>query len=167
MKGSVTIAAAVLVAACTGSKSERSASSGADRGSGDGIVTGGNGTPGGAGSGIGEDTPKGGVGIEVLLDGDLEISAGAIGKDIVRKVVKDHVGKLQYCYEKTLLANPGIEGTVTARFTIGTDGSVDDVKATGVHPEVESCVAEAVKAFRFPPSEAKVEVSYPFTFKPA
>jgi len=125
----------------------------------------------GAGSevtGAGGGQPGGpGIDIQVLLDGDLEIEAGAIGKDLVRKVVKDHVTKLQYCYEKTLLANPGIEGTVTAKFTIGTDGSVAEVKATGVHPDVETCVSDLVKTFQFPPSEAKVEVSYPFTFKPA
>ena len=111
--------------------------------------------------------PPGGGGIQTILDGDLEIAAGSIDKDIVRKVVKDNVGKLQYCYEKTLLANPGIEGKVTATFTIAAEGTVTEVKAAGVHPDVEACVADAVKAFKFPPSGNKVEVSYPFTFKPA
>jgi TonB family protein len=104
--------------------------------------------------------------IEVILDGELEISAG-MGKDVVRKVIKDSVTKLQYCYEKTLLANPGIEGKVMATFTIAPEGSVTDVKCAGVHPDVETCVAETVKALKFPPSAAKVEVQYPFTFKPA
>ena len=122
---------------------------------------------GGAGSGSSEITKGGPGGVQLLLDGDLEISAGSIDKDIVRKVVKDNTTKLQYCYEKTLLASPGIEGKVLATFTIATDGSVEGVKAAGVHPDVEACVADAVKAFKFPPSAAKVEVSYPFTFKPA
>jgi len=119
------------------------------------------------GSSVGGAPPKGFGGIQTILDGDLEIAAGSIDKDVVRKVVKDNVTKLQYCYEKTLLANPGIEGKVTATFSIAGDGSVTEVKAAGVHPDVESCVADAVKAFKFPPSGGKVEVSYPFTFKPA
>jgi len=122
----------------------------------------------GIGAGSGPTTPTTGMPqVQVLLDGDLEIQAGAIGKDLVRRVVKDHVGKLQYCYEKTLLANPGIEGTVTATFTIGRDGSVGEVVAKGVHPDVEACVVDAVKGFQFPPSDTEVHVAYPFTFRPA
>jgi hypothetical protein len=102
-----------------------------------------------------------------FLDGELEIAAGAIDKDVVKKVVKENTTKLQYCYEKTLLANPGIEGKVIATFTIAAEGSVSDVKCSGVHPEVESCVAETVRAFKFPPSGKKVDVHYPFSFKPA
>ncbi len=118
-------------------------------------------------TGAGSGAPTGMPQVQVLLDGDLEIQAGAIGKDLVRKVVKDHVTKLQYCYEKTLLVDPGIAGTVTATFTIGRDGSVGKVTAKGVHPDVETCVIEAVKLFQFPPSDSEVQVAYPFTFRPA
>lgn len=126
------------------------------------------GGPGGAGSG-GEPVggTKRGLDLDQLLGGDLEISVGAIGKDVVRRVIKDNVGKLTYCYEQTLLANPGIEGVVMAKFTIEAGGSVSDVKCAGVHPEVEACVEKAVKDMKFPPQANKVEVQYPFTFKPA
>jgi TonB family protein len=122
----------------------------------------GSGNDGSRQTGIGRDRE-----IQVILDGDLEISAGQLGKEDVRKVVKQNVGKLSYCYEKTLLANPGIEGRVVAQFTVEPAGSVSDVKASGVHPDVELCVADAVKAMKFPPQGTKVEVEYPFTFKPA
>lgn len=108
--------------------------------------------------------PGGGRGIEVLLDGDFE-AVGAIDKGTVRQVVKENVTKLQACYEQTLMANPNIAGTVTATFTVD-NGSVTNIKANGVHPDVEQCVIKAVQAFKFPPG-GKVDVSYPFTFKPA
>ncbi len=52
----------------------------------------------------GGDGRKGGLGIQLDLDGAIQVGAG-IDKDVVRKVVKDNNSKLQYCYEKTLLAN--------------------------------------------------------------
>lgn len=100
----------------------------------------------------------------ISIDGDFE-AVGAVDKDTVRKVVKDNVTKLQTCYEQTLMANPNIAGTVTATFTVD-NGSVTNIKASGVHPDVESCVIKAVQLFKFPPG-GKVDVTYPFTFKPA
>lgn len=120
-------------------------------------------TPAG-GSGVPDTKGDRGGGIELFLDGELE-AVGAIDKDLVRKVVKDNATKLQVCYEQTLMANPEIAGTVTASFTID-NGSVTNIKATGVHPDVEACVVKAVQLFKFPPG-GKVEVTYPFTFKPA
>ncbi len=107
-----------------------------------------------------EGAPKG-----VLEEGEMQ-TVGAIDKTVVRKVVREHFEALRYCYEATLLANPNIAGTVIAKFTIGIDGTVQDVTASGVHPDVETCVATKVRGFRFPkPDGAKVEVAYPFTFK--
>jgi TonB family protein len=142
----------------TGSTPSPSTGSALDRG-----AEGGGGAPGGPMIG----GAKGGADLDAILAGDLEISVGSMGKDTVRKVMKDHVSKLQYCYEQTLLANPGIEGRVMAKFTIDPQGSVENVKCAGVHPDVESCVEKAVKDMKFPPQANKVEVQYPFTFKPA
>lgn len=103
----------------------------------------------------------------VIEEGEME-AVGAIDKTAVRKVVREHFEALRLCYESTLLANPTIAGTVVAKFTIQLDGTVHDVTATGVHPDVESCVAAKVRGFKFPkPDAPKVEVAYPFTFKPS
>lgn len=115
-------------------------------------------SPGGGG-------PHGGGGLLEL--GDME-AAGEIDKSVVKQVVKQNLTKLQYCYEKTLLANPGIGGTVTAKFKIAIDGSVRDATASGFNPDVDACVIETVRTFKFPkPTASDVEVSYPFTFKAA
>ena len=131
------------------------------------------GEPGGGGEGgcradpndpLGSCTP-GGKG--VIEEGELS-AVGAIDKAVVRRVVREHFEALRYCYEATLLANPEIAGTVIAKFTIQIDGTVHDVTASGVHPDVETCIATKVSSFRFPkPDGAKVEVAYPFTFKPS
>lgn len=106
-------------------------------------------------------------GKSVIEEGAME-SVGAIDKTAVRKVVREHFEALRLCYESTLLANPTIAGTVVAKFTIQLDGTVHDVTASGVHPDVEICVAAKVRGFKFPrPDAPKVEVAYPFTFKPS
>lgn len=154
------VVVALLLAACSkkggdSSKSEQT-SGGTIKGrtGGDGLLA----QPGGV------PTTGGGGGFTLDLDGDMQ-AVGAVDKDTVRKVVKENVTKLQTCYEQTLMANPNIAGTVTATFTVD-NGSITNIKAAGVHPDVEACVIKAVQLFKFPPG-GKVDVTYPFTFKPA
>jgi TonB family protein len=163
MRIALVIALTLLAAACKkkGGSADLPAPQKDERG---GDPTGADGVVGGAKDP--QPPGKGNLDIQVLLDGELEM-VGSMGKDAVRKVMKDNVTKLQFCYEKTLMMNPGIEGKVMAKFTIEPQGSVSDVKCEGVHPDVEECVSKAVKELKFPPSAEKVEVSYPFTFKPA
>ncbi len=155
------VVVALALAGCTigctmkggdSSKSEPTSGRGNSFGSGDGTPA-----PGGV------TAPIGG-GFSLDLDGDLQ-AVGSVDKDTVRKVVKENVTKLQACYEQTLMANPNIAGTVTATFTVD-NGSISNIKAAGVHPDVEVCVIKTVQLFRFPPG-GRVEVTYPFTFKPA
>ncbi|HEU0037087.1 MAG TPA: AgmX/PglI C-terminal domain-containing protein [Kofleriaceae bacterium] len=126
--------------------------------------------PGAAGSataGAPAPQPIIGGGSGLVEDGELQ-AMGNVDKLAVKRVVRENLDKLQYCYEKTLLANPGIAGSVIVKFTIAIEGSVSDVTATGVHPEVEACVVDKFRTFKFPrPQAGTVEVTYPFTFKPA
>lgn len=102
-----------------------------------------------------------------VFDGE-PTTVGAIDKTVVRRVVRENFAVLRYCYESTLLANPDIGGTVVMGFKIEIDGTVHDVTASGVHPDLEACLIAKVRGFRFPrPDGAKVEVSYPLTFKPS
>jgi hypothetical protein len=94
---------------------------------------------------------------------------GDLDKAIIRRYVKRDLNKIQYCYEKMLLAKPGLKGTVTVQFFIAPTGKVESAKATGVDDAVSSCVAEAIKAIEFPKPKGGggVQVNYPFTFRPA
>ena len=166
--------ALVVLAACVGSKKSVTPRTDTEARSGSDAPGGGN-VPDprleAGGGGECKEVP-GAPSCEVARKGVVEEGAlqtvGAIDRTIVRKVVREHFEALRYCYEATLLANPNIAGTVVAKFTIGIDGTVHDVTASGVHPDVETCVATKVRGFRFPkPDGAKVEVAYPFTFKPS
>jgi hypothetical protein len=103
----------------------------------------------------------------VIVDPDIEV-VGAIPKDSIHRVVRDNFGPIRICYENVLLANPNTAGRVVAKFKVGLDGTVSDATATGVHPDLETCVAEKIRKFRFPRPDggAAVEVTYPLTFKP-
>ena len=94
--------------------------------------------------------------------------AGDLDKAIIRRYIKRNIQKIQYCYEKQLLASPGLQGTVLATFSITPTGSVRDAKGTGVHPSVSSCVASVIDRIEFPKPKdgGLVRVNYPFTFRP-
>jgi len=93
---------------------------------------------------------------------------GTYDKSIIRRYIKRNIDKIAYCYEKQLLAKPGLDGTVTVSFFISPTGHVTSSVGGGLDPTVANCVAEVVGAIDFPaPSEGGVQVNYPFTFHPA
>ncbi len=96
------------------------------------------------------------------------IALGALDKAIIRRYVRRELPKIQYCYEKELLAHPELEGDVTTRFLIHGDGTVASIDASGVSDEVSSCVAGVIKNIQFPKFEdGSTDVRYPFTFHKA
>lgn len=96
-------------------------------------------------------------------------SQGDLDKAIIRRYIKRNLQKLQYCYEKQLVASPKLAGTVTARFTIASNGQVTGATASGLaSAEVNACVADVIKAIEFPrPKSGEVVVRYPFVFRAA
>lgn len=94
------------------------------------------------------------------VQGDLE-------KVIIRRYIKRNAPKLRYCYEKVLLAKPGIAGTVMTQFTITPDGNVINAKASGVDPAVSECVEAALASIVFPKPKGgdTVQVSYPLVYR--
>ena len=97
-----------------------------------------------------------------IIDGDLD-------KAIIKRYIKRHVEKIAYCYEKQLLARPGIAGSIAVQFLIAPNGSVQSANGSGFDGEVASCVAGVVKSISFPApkSGGAVQVNYPFNFHAA
>jgi hypothetical protein len=93
---------------------------------------------------------------------------GDLDKAIIRRYVKMNLVKIQYCYEKQLLAKPDLKGTVSVQFFIAPTGKVASAAASGVDPDVASCVANAIQQIEFPKPKGGggVQVNYPFTFRP-
>ncbi|HSN29765.1 MAG TPA: AgmX/PglI C-terminal domain-containing protein [Kofleriaceae bacterium] len=98
-------------------------------------------------------------------------TATAIGdydKDIIRRYMRRNASKLQYCYEKQLLAHPGMAGEIQIQFFIMPNGAVNSSTAKGFDGEVASCVADVVGHIEFPaPNGGGVQVNYPLTFHAA
>jgi hypothetical protein len=137
-----------------------------------GLGTGGLGTIGhgsgtGSGYGVGRGGPAGKPNVPTVSVGQ-PVANGDLDKAIIRRYIKRNIQKIQYCYEKTLLAKPGLAGTVNIMFTIGAEGLVTATSGKGVDPDVADCVAGVIKDIEFPkPKNGVVVVNYPFVFAPA
>lgn len=95
------------------------------------------------------------------------------GIEEYRAVIQANRDPFRACYEKCLSKNPDIKGRVTLSFRLGLDGKVLDAaidpSASDISlPELDKCMADAVRALKFPPSKKGKEsvVRYPFEFKP-
>lgn len=88
---------------------------------------------------------------------------GELDTNIVRRILRRQQARVTYCYEKQLLVEPGLSGTVTARFEIDERGAVIDASASGMNDEVASCVASALRSASFPaPKSGTVSVTASF-----
>jgi hypothetical protein len=85
---------------------------------------------------------------------------------IIRRLIRRNIAKIQYCYEKELVATPGLEGRVNVRFSVGADGKVTQSTGSGM-PPVDACVAGVIAAIEFPKPTGGgvVMVNYPFIFQ--
>jgi hypothetical protein len=94
-------------------------------------------------------------------------SVGDLDKVIIRRHIKAALPRIKLCYERALLTDPSLAGTVSTQFFISPSGAVTQANATGVDPAVASCVASVIKAIEFPKPEGGggVQVNYPFTFR--
>jgi hypothetical protein len=86
---------------------------------------------------------------------------------IVKRYLKRHASKFAYCYEKELLAHPGLAGTVATQFTVMPNGTVMSPSATGVSENVSSCVAGVISNIKFPKFAEAFQVKYPIHVRPA
>lgn len=96
--------------------------------------------------------------------------SGRLPPDVIQRIVRQNYGRFRACYEIGLRSNPNLEGRVTARFVIGSDGAVSNVSAGGDLPDaqVKSCVASAFYGLSFPtPEGGIVTVSYPIMLTPS
>jgi hypothetical protein len=93
-------------------------------------------------------------------------AVGDLDKAIIRRYIRRNINKIQYCYEKELLAKPGLKGTVATQFFISPNGDVPTATASGVDTNVASCVRDVIAGIEFPKPKGGggVQVSYPFTF---
>jgi len=86
-------------------------------------------------------------------------------KETIRRYIRRVLDQIRYLYEKQLLEDPDLAGTVTVVFTISPQGAVLDAHAKGLGvPELEQQIADVIASIEFPAlshGEAAL-VRYPF-----
>ena len=95
------------------------------------------------------------------------IVRGGLDKEIVRRVVRQHLNEVRFCYEEALVRKPTLAGRVVTSFTIAPTGKVivSALQTSSLgEPSVEACIVAATRRWLFPqPSGGGlVAVSYPF-----
>ncbi len=107
---------------------------------------------------------------EPEADGDPSVEAGGISgggreRDVIAAVIRRHINEVRYCYERQLAQQADLEGNLVVRFTIQPDGTIGTVEiTTGMHEEVDACVAARIRSWTFPAAEGITVVNYPFVF---
>jgi len=141
-------------------------------GGGTGLGLGGLGTrgggPGGSGTlelgGRGKDTTR-------IIPGKTTI-VGALDREVIMKVIKRHQNEIKFCYEAELQKHPELAGKVAVAWTIDPKGLVADANVSESsmgNANVESCILERIRRWKFPEPEGGgvVAVTFPWIFKVA
>jgi hypothetical protein len=93
---------------------------------------------------------------------------GSLARELIAKVINEHLGEVRGCYERALLKEAGLAGKLVLEWTIDINGRVEEIKvkqATIRGAEVPNCIVGSLKGWVFPkPTGGKVVVSYPFLF---
>jgi hypothetical protein len=102
-----------------------------------------------------------------VLIGKAEVR-GELDAGLIRRFMRRNLVEFRTCYQEQLVVDPGLRGRLVVDFTISPEGEVTSVKASGLGEPVEGCVANVIRAIRFPKpkSGGQVQVHYPLVFEP-
>lgn len=96
---------------------------------------------------------------------------GSLSKEVIRRVIRQHLNEVRFCYEQGLSTKPDLEGRVIVSFIISPTGTVQSsslAKSTVGSNDVEQCIVKAVRRWSFPsPDGGVVLVKYPFLLQSA
>ncbi len=96
---------------------------------------------------------------------------GMLDRELIRRVIRNHLSELKACVQRELRARPNLTGRVVAHFVIAADGRVVSsliAQSTLDHEPTEECIRRSVGRWLFPkPAGGVVIVSYPFVFRSA
>jgi hypothetical protein len=83
--------------------------------------------------------------------------------DATHRAIRRSIRQLIVCYDRKL-ANAPLANEVTIRLTIGNDGTVTTVGASGFGREVDACLERARMGLYFPVPPNVVEIRWPYDF---
>jgi hypothetical protein len=102
-----------------------------------------------------------------LADPIVKSAGGKVDKMIVKRYLRRELTKFRYCYEKSLVVNPEVRGTLSIRFTVLPDGRLTGVRVEGIANDVANCVAAFVRRMQLPKLPEEAEVRAKIQLKPA
>jgi hypothetical protein len=124
----------------------------------------------GYGGGLGQIELGGrGKGLTRVVPAKIEVN-GSLSREMVNRVVRRHLARLKYCYEKALAGNPSLAGKISLQFAIAAGGKVSEARiraSTMRDDQVESCLVHVVRTLVFPKLSdggESVIVTYPLVF---
>jgi len=129
-----------------------------------------------AGDSVGGDAVSTGAATEKKIKANATVGGGEetggtgiLDQGKVTKTVRKNMPALRNCYEKALKKNPTLEGKISVKFTIGTNGRVTSASAASDSigdASVSSCVIDKFRGFVFDkPEGGSVSYVYPIVFK--
>jgi hypothetical protein len=97
--------------------------------------------------------------------------SGQIAEALLEKVLAAHLQQFQYCYEKALLTDSSLSGSLVMQWTVMQDGSANEIRVVrsqlnnaGLH----DCISRELSKIKFPvPSGGTVSIKYPLSFSSA
>ena len=94
---------------------------------------------------------------------------GSLDKEIIRRIVRQHMNEVKYCYDQELARKPALAGRISVQFAISPMGQVltSVMQSTTMEDaRVENCVIDAVRRWEFPKplGGGMAIVLYPFSF---
>lgn len=101
--------------------------------------------------------------------GTISVSGGKLEPEIVKRVVRQWLPQLRYCYDVRRNQNPMLQGKVVLQWVINAEGNVEKAAvSTSSHADatLDACLVSRVKAMQFPKPEGAVTVMLPLELSP-
>jgi len=99
-----------------------------------------------------------------------QVEGEGMDKEKIRFAIREHIVPIRHCYEKELKTSPRLGGKLVLEWDIEDFGKVTRVVVKkAVHPRLDQCVADVIKATQFPAPPQKGQIGrviYPFVFSP-
>jgi predicted component of type VI protein secretion system len=96
---------------------------------------------------------------------------GVLDAAAVQRVISEHMGAIQSCYERQLMKDPGLQGKLTFDWDVAPGGAVSSARlfqssmGTG-GSAVAACIVAEIRRWHFPsPVGGTASVRYPFIFR--
>lgn len=103
-----------------------------------------------------------------LVKKEVEIRGG-LDPAVIQQIIEERLPEVRYCYETALLKEVNLSGKISTSWTIASDGSVTNLRASSgdiQEKALQDCMRKRMLRWKFPSPKGGgvVHVKYPFVF---